>query len=74
MKRQHGVALITVLLVVAFKRYYATHSGRRIVDGVMYALGEVFERGRKARLGESVAQIGADCRTFGNDAAAVRTE
>ena len=24
-----------VLLVVAFKRYYATHSGRRIVDGVV---------------------------------------
>jgi len=25
----------SVLLVVAFKRYYATHSGRRIVDGVV---------------------------------------
>ena len=25
----------SVLLVVAFKRYYATHSGRRVVDGVV---------------------------------------
>ena len=25
----------TVLLVVAFKRYYATHSGRRVVDGTV---------------------------------------
>ena len=50
----------TVLLVVAFKRYYATHSGRRVVDGAVLKapiFGTVMRKSAVARFCRTLSTL-----------------